>query len=391
MVSTQNDKGTFIFKFALCIYLVTMMLDVSMFGYMDLFSKVSKGMRYFAYLLLIWKIIGESSYTPRQLINYAICILISIISYRASGSKLFIFLMLCLIAVSNIYFQEILKVSLWTNGICLAAVILFCKIGLIPDRFASSLRNRHAIGFNFTTIGSNYWLYFVLLFVCYRKKKITWIECVILELVSYYFFTKTNTRNAFAATTLVILLAFILKVWKEDKGRYIFSFLIKNITWIGTALFGLLMFLYDKIDFVAESIDKILSDRIFLSCRALENYGIRLFGQYIEWVGGTNGYDTEWREYNYVDSSYIQSLLSYGIVILLIIFIAYYFLGREIIIAKDWYFGLAIVLGAIHSIFDPQFLWMQYNMLILALGYLLVPDKTKRRKYLFGISEQGGI
>ena len=92
MVSTQNDKGTFIFKFALCIYLVTMMLDVSMFGYMDLFSKVSKGMRYFAYLLLIWKIIGESSYTPRQLINYAICILISIISYRASGSKLFIFL-----------------------------------------------------------------------------------------------------------------------------------------------------------------------------------------------------------------------------------------------------------------------------------------------------------
>ena len=76
---------------------------------------------------------------------------------------------------------------------------------------------------------------------------------------------------------------------------------------------------------------------------------------------------------------------------MLLIFIAYYFLGREIIMAKDWYFGLAIVLGAIHSTFDPQFLWMQYNMLILALGYLLVPDKTKRRKYLFGISEQGGI
>ena len=199
----------------------------------------------------------------------------------------------------------------------------------------------------------------------------------------------TDTRNAFSITTFAIILAYTLKVWKGQTGRYLFAFLIKNITWIGSLLFGLLIFLFDKIDFVKENIDIILSNRIQLSHMAIENYGIRLFGQYIEWVGGTNAYDTEWKEYNYVDSSYIQILLSNGIVILLILFLAYYFLGKEIIMARDWYLGLTIVLGAIHSTFDPQFLWIQYNIFILALGYLLVPSRTERRKYLFGLSDGG--
>lgn len=383
----NTNKGTFIFKFALSIYLVTMMVDTSMFGCMELFTLMSKIMRYFAYLLLVWKIIKESNYVPKQLIRYSICILISLISYQITGSKLIVFLTLFLIAISDICFREVLKVSLWTNGLCLMAIIASYKMGLIPDRYEPNSRNRHSMGFNFTTTGSNYWLYFVLLYICYRKKRITWIECILLEVIAYYFFAMTNTRNAFAITTLVIVLAYLLKVWKEYNGRCLFSFFIKNITCIGTILFMGLMFLFDKIDFVSKTLDKILSDRIALSCAAIENYEIRLFGQPIEWVGGTNMFDVEWREYNYVDSSYMQTLLNYGIIILFVLIIGYHFLGREIVMAKDWYFGLAIVLGAIHSTFDPQFLWMQYNIFILALGYLLLPDRIERRKYLFGLQE----
>lgn len=383
----NTNKGTFIFKFALSIYLVTMMVDTSMFGCMELFTLMSKIMRYFAYLLLVWKIIKESNYVPKQLIRYSICILISLISYQITGSKLIVFLTLFLIAISDICFREILKISLWTNGLCLATVIFCYKVGLIPDRYEPNSRERHALGFNFTTTGSNYWLYFVLLYICYRKRKITWMECILLEAITCYFFAMTDTKNAFAITTLVIIFAYLLKIWKEYYGRYLFVFFIKNITCIGTILFIVLMFLFDKIDFVSKTIDEILSNRLTLSCAAMEDYGVRLFGQPIEWVGGTNIFDTEWRVYNYVDSSYMQILFSYGIIVLMILLIGYHFLGREIVMAKDWYFGLVIVLGAIHSTFDPQFLWMQYNIFILALGYLLLPDRIERRKYLFGLQE----
>lgn len=387
----NTNKGTFVFKLALSIYLVTMMFDSSMFGYMELFSKVSKGMRLFSYLLLAWKMIEDNQYVPKQLINCGICMVITFISYRATGNRTIIFLMLFIIAASNVYFQEILKISLWTNGICLAIIIAFYKIGLVPDRYEAGGRERHSLGFNFVTNSCNYWLYFVLLYVCYRKKKITWMECIVLEVITYYFFAMTDTRNAFAIASIVILLAYVLKIWKGQKGRFLFAFLVKNITWIGTILFTVLMFFFDKVDFITETLNAMLSDRIRLTCIAVENYGIRLFGQYIEWVGGTNRYDTEWRDYNFVDSSYMQILLNYGIIILLILLIAYYFLGREVVMAGDWHFGLAIILGSIHSTFDPQFLWMQYNIFILALGYLLVPDRMERRKYLFGLPERGGI
>lgn len=213
------------------------------------------------------------------------------------------------------------------------------------------------------------------------------MECILLEAITCYFFAMTDTKNAFAITTLVIIFAYLLKIWKEYYGRYLFVFFIKNITCIGTILFIVLMFLFDKIDFVSKTIDEILSNRLTLSCAAMEDYGVRLFGQPIEWVGGTNIFDTEWRVYNYVDSSYMQILFSYGIIVLMILLIGYHFLGREIVMAKDWYFGLVIVLGAIHSTFDPQFLWIQYNIFILALGYLLLPDRIERRKYLFGLQE----
>lgn len=92
-----------------------------------------------------------------------------------------------------------------------------------------------------------------------------------------------------------------------------------------------------------------------------------------------------YKDYNYVDSSYLQIVLTYGIVILLLLLIAYALLGREIVREQDWYLGIALVMSALHSIFDPQFLWMQYNIFLLALGYLLLSNQAERRQYLFRI------
>lgn len=389
-MTIEMKKGTHIFKVALSIYLVTMMFDVSMFGYMELFSTILKGLRYFSYLLLVWKIIADGRFTSGQLVRYGICILLSLISCLVTGSRIFIFLSLFLIAVSDVYFHEILRISLWTNGICLAVIGLLGRLRVVPDRYVYGERERHSYGFNFPTTASNYWMYFVLLYICYRKKKMTLLEYMLLGGVTCYFFAISDTRNAFLVTTIALVLSGALKIWREKKGRYIFDFLIRNMVWIGTVLISMLIFFYDKVKVISETIDMALSSRIKLSCDAIQDYGIHLFGQYIEWVGGTNSYEVEWRDYNYVDSSYIQILLSYGIVILLVLIVACYFLGREIVRAKDWYLGLAVVLVAVHSTFDPQFIWMQYNLFILALGYLMVPDRIMRREYLFGEPEQGG-
>ncbi len=380
----KTNKGTFIFQIALALYMATTIFDLSMFGYMNLFSLVSKGLRYFAYLLLIWKLIDDGCYEPRQLLKYGAGILVSLISYRFTGEKLLVFTVLFLMAITNVYFSDVLKVSLWTNGICVFSIIAACKVQLIPERF-EAVRQRRSLGFIFSSIGSNFWLYFVLIYIAYRKEKLTAVEGVVLEGITYYFLVMTNTKSAFAIATAALLMAYLLKLWRgRQRGKRLFAFLIRHITFIGTISFCLLAFLWDKVQFVTTTMDCLLSNRIRLTYEAIQTYGLRLFGQPIEWVGGILGYSTEGKTYNYVDSSYMQIMLSYGIVIILILIIAYSLIGREIVKAHAWYLGLAMLFGAIHSTFDPQFLLFQYNIFLLTIGYLLTATKAERRRYLLG-------
>ena len=181
----KTNKGTFIFQIALAIYLATTIFDLSMFGYMALFGMVSKVLRYIAYLLLIWKLIDDSYYKPVQLIKYGAGIVIAFISYRVTGEKLLLFTTLFLMAVTNVYFDNVLKATLWTNGICMLIIMTAYKLKLVPDRPTVGGRKRYSLGFIFPSIGSNFWLYFVLIYIAYRREKLKIIEGVVLEIVSY--------------------------------------------------------------------------------------------------------------------------------------------------------------------------------------------------------------
>lgn len=384
-MSERKNRSTILFCIAFSLYLTTMIFSASMFGIMNIGSMLIKLIKYIGYALMLWKIISESRFSSDQVIRYIGIVIIILTIYQCTGNKSLIYLCLFVIAVADVYFSEILKTYLWTNGICMVAIILCRFLMLIParDEF-SETRSRYALGFDFVTTGANYWMYLVLAYVCYRKKKLTLAEAVILEIITYVFFAFTDTKNAFAITTLAIVMALILKVWNEQFGRQIFSFFIKYITLIGTLLISALIFFFDKSTFVSETINDLLTNRIQLSYDAVQKYGIKLFGQAINWVGGAIYFEKEYVDYNYVDSSYMQIMLSYGIVLLTAIIVGYYLIGRMIVKEKAWYLGLVIILSAVHSTFDPQLMWIQYNVYFLTLGYLFIPDKEKRRQYLFG-------
>lgn len=381
----RENRGTILFCIALTIYLASMIFDASMFGIMTICSVFLKIAKYGAYALMLWKIIMDTEFSSRQIGRYLLCAVEILLVYYCTGNKNLIFLFLIIIAVSDVCFSKILKTYIWTNGLCIGTVMLFRAFELIPARNNfTEVRSRYALGFDFVTTGANFWMYLVLAYICYRGKKITWMEAAILETITYVFFAFTDTKNAFAITTLTIVMALILKIWNEQFGRKIFSFFIKYITLIGTLLISTLVFFFDKSTFVSETINGLLTNRVQLSYDAVQKYGIRLFGQAINWVGGAIYFEKEYVDYNYVDSSYMQILLSYGIVLLTVIIVGYYLLGRMIVKEKAWYLGLVIILSAVHSTFDPQLMWIQYNVCFLTLGYLFIPDKEKRRQYLFG-------
>lgn len=381
----RENRGTIIFCIAFSIYLASMIFDASMFGIMTVCSMFLKLARYGAYVLMLWKIIMDTEFSSGQIVRYILCAVEILLVYYCTGNKNLIFLFLMIIAVSDVCFSRILKTYIWTSGLCIGTVVLFSALDLIPlrDEF-TEVRPRCALGFDFVTTGANFWMYLVMAYICYRGKKITWMEAAILEIITYVFFALTDTKNAFAITTLAIVLALILKIWNEQFGRKFFSFFIKYITFMGALLIGTLTFFFDKSTFVSETINELLTNRLQLTYDAIQDYGIKLFGQAINWVGGAIYFEKEYVDYNYVDSSYMQIMLSYGIVLLIMILAGYYLIGRIIVKEKAWYLGLVIILSAVHSTFDPQLMWIQYNIYFMTLGYLFIPDKEKRRQYLFG-------
>ena len=381
-----KSKGNIIFCIAFSVYLATMIFTASMFGNMQVFSLVLKLARCGAYVLLLWKIVMENQYSSGQIVRYGIGAVGVLIVYYYSRYTWVVFLFLFCVTCADVYFRDVLKTYLWTNGIGITIVLFSNLIELIPARDSiTEERYRHALGFDFVTTGANYWMYWVLAYICFRKKKMTLVEAVILEGITWLFYALTDTKNAFAITTLAIIVALFLKVWNGQFGKGMFAFLIKNITILGTCLMGGLVYLYDKNEFVSKTVNDLLTGRLSLSYEGIQNYGIHLFGQAIEWVGGTVYYDTEtdFSSYNYVDSCYIHILLSYGIIFLIVLLIGYHLLGKRIVERQEWYLGLVIVLSAVHSMFDPQLLWLQYDVFILCLGYLFITDKDRQMQYLF--------
>ena len=245
----MKSKGNIIFCIAFSIYLATMIFTASMFGNMQVFSFVLKLARCGAYVLLLWKIVMENQYSSGQIVRYGIGAVGVLIVYYYSRYTWVVFLFLFLLACADVCFQDILRTYLWTNGIGIAIVAMSSVWELIPARNSiTEERQRYAIGFDYVTTGANYWMYWVLAYICFRKKKITLVEAVILEAITWLFYVLTDTKNAFAIATLAIIAALFLKVWNGRLGRDIFTFFIKNMTILGTCLMGGLIYFFEKVN-----------------------------------------------------------------------------------------------------------------------------------------------
>ena len=117
----------------------------------------------------------------------------------------------------------------------------------------------------------------------------------------------------------------------------------------------------------------------------MEEFGIRLLGQKIDWVGyGGLGhvFQSLDREYNYVDCSYIQMMLEYGVIFLAIVVGIYTIAVYRAVKEEDWYlvFALLIVLG--FGITEPRLMNFAFNPFpLMAFCRLRQPEIERRKEF----------
>ena len=131
---------------------------------------------------------------------------------------------------------------------------------------------------------------------------------------------------------------------------------------------------YDSTNAVYARVNSLLSGRLRLGYQAIADYGVTLFGHPIEWIGFALGTAPD-KAYNYVDCSYLQVMLEYGVVFLILIVLLYSLAIRKAIAKKRYDLCWILLFILIFSITEPRLADLAFNPFVLA-GVLNIEMKA---------------
>lgn len=308
------------------------------------------------------------------LLMICLALAIGVTTHKLFDGLTIISTILLIISIQNVSFRKIL--ILWSSSIFIFMLFVFMglKVGFIENTLRIQLggRLRLSQGYQYVSLGANYLFHFTLVYLYLRRNRITFFETLLLGLVNYYFYVNTDTKSAFYLSIVALALVYLFKNKVIDQK--ILNRTGHIVLTAGMVIPILLTYFYNANSRFLQTLNIALTGRLSLGNKAMSLYGVHLFGQRIDWElqqRATSVFDN----YLYVDSSFVNILLHYGVILLIVIWFSYYRL------IKRGYFNtvetLVFVVLIIHSMFDPQFFELMYNPLLLLIGIAWSADRYK--------------
>lgn len=371
------------FIVALILFLAANILDMSIMGYREnnestTFNYITKMVRYMSYVICIVKIVYENIYKRKQLGFIFVTVFILLLSYLGSSDKTMVLYLLFFVAAVGISSEQVIRVYMFTQGALLSFLVIGSQLGIVQDYVRTGGgRVRHFLGFSWTTTSAILFLFILLQYIFIKKGKLSLIENMIMIGVSSFFYVMTDSRFAFLICGASVVFFWLFNKVIE-KGMFVVS--LKKYVILLPYLIGFfaiaLHFYYNPNSNIYYKLNDLLSDRLRLGQSAIETYGISLVGKPIEWIGFSISENLK-GVYNYVDCSYIQIMLNYGLIFMVMILLLYGLLLKNSIENKKYYLTWLVIIILVFSITEPRLCNLTFNPFIL----LTVTEITERRKY----------
>lgn len=339
---------------------------------------------YFAILCFLLKMILDARIQKRLL--FCIILIFPVILIAGIASDNIINLLCAFIAIvasKNINIKKIIYMQMVIMAIILLFTVTSSKYGIIQNFVSKSQysgRIRNYLGFNYATFAPNLFFHLTSLIIFFKGKSFNVLYYGFLAGVNYFLYIQTDTKSAFYITNLMLILLYVSQVFQLEKhySNKIFLNSEKYLVGIMSILSIFASIFYSPENKILYNIDKIVTNRLRLANFGIETYGITLFGQKINWITLDESKLIR-NDYFFVDSSFVNILLSYGLVLLLLLVIGFYYLGKNNPYGSIYYhicfFGIVI-----HSTWDPQFLEIWYNPLLLMLSIPIFGDTNILKK-----------
>lgn len=356
-----------LFMTGLFLYLVQSFLSKTTFTIGSDTETIYQMIRYLSYGLCILSVCTKTI-SERYLITAVAVLGLSFIIAWKTTDKTILFMVIVALAGYQQNYKKIIRMSFWVYAILFVLICIFSHTGIISNYVSDLLtRERDFFGFTWATIPQTYILFISVLYVCMREAKITYPEILILLVISSFFFRKTDARFVYLITVLFLVCTAVIKLFHitEIHSNGFRKFLLYLPVVICLFTIGMYM-LYNPENATWQAVNKALTSRMQLGYDALIRYGISFFGQHIVLKGhSVNSVALDNSLYNYVDSSYLQITLLYGIAGMAMIIAGVTYLMHQCLKYNKLYLLAAILCILVLSITEDVLLKMGINLFIL--------------------------
>ena len=384
VIRTRGKGLDYLFLVAWIFYIISVILDVSVFTLDNsLVSMINKGIRYIVYGICLVKVL-ISSYRKNDFLYLMLFLFVFALSFLMSRNKTMVFYSIIMLASYGLQNDRTIRTTAITQGILLFSIIALSQTGIILDYiFDKGTRERHSLGFVWTTTGPIIFFYFIMSYAYINRRKLKWSRILFFEGVNYWLYRMTNTRLVFALTSL--FLAFILlEIFNKKRFKFLSHFKLVYIAYPFLMWIFVLVVckLYNRDVSKWVNINNMLTGRLTLSQDAINHYGINLLGHNVEWRGFSISHATyATGEYNYVDSSYLQLTINYGVILMIAVLFVFSYAIYKHVKANDYYTVMIYIFILTLTLTEPQLMNFAFNPFSL-LAFGIVAKDIMTGKYI---------
>lgn len=362
----DNYKRDIYFVFVYSVYLSIRVFE---FTSISISRDVLGGCRLIIALLIIGGVIKFDKVTIRWCITLFLLLFGAAVVSKNAGNINLIDLIVLVFGATYVNFNSIVKAFRNVSVVLVILITLSSFVGILPDNiFVRDGIVRHSFGFFYPTDYVAYIAYIVIAdtYIAVLEDRDLWIRNTIYIIIAFITFEFCNTRLGSGTIILVSFMGlYMRRKQKQGFNKYEkFFFSYSYLIFATLSLLLVQLYIVTPYNSILESLDKILSFRLFFSKMGVLLYGYKPFGQFIK-MQGTGENPMLNSDYFYIDSSFMYIALIYGTVALAVICFFYTkFLRREVN-RGNILLPIAICMTGINSLIGQQLLNVVYDPFIL--------------------------
>lgn len=336
-------------------------------------DEISNIVTWLIFALLIFQIVFLQSYTKRELMIIILITVPVIIATVLSGQRQMMSVWMFVVAAKNVDVDKVIRTAYKILLVMLPAVVILCLLGVIEN--ATMMRGsvqRFALGFSHPNqLGLS--VFQLMACYCYiNKDKLNKLNYIYFLLAVLFLVKIPNSKTAYIATTVLLLMLVLYKFIKNQKPEYMIAY-EKGIL-IGAFCLNFFSIIFSYIDvnrnFILARVNSWMSSRFSVCHKVWLLYGVSFWGKRI-YVTESERALVGIKNRLWLDNSYVSLLLRYGILIYLIFSIGYLCLVKSMLIKREYVLAIILFLYAIYGLMETGWYMITHNIFLITFSTLL--------------------